>query len=355
MSAPAPVPIAVVGTSSIGRLHAEVAAATPDVALVGLSGLDENGPALAEQLGVPLHPDYRELIDRGIMGVIIATPNRLHLEMGVFFAERGVHVLVEKPIADTLADGKALCAVAARSGVHLLVGHHRRHNALVQEAGRLVAEDLGNLVATNTMAFMKKPDSYFAPGWRRSASAGPLLINLIHDVDLLRAVCGEIDRVQAAATRRLRTFEFPDTAAILLHFRGGAFGTVTISDSAPSPWCWEASVDEGLGRLHKAGQDHAYFAGTRASLSFPSLTMWSYDPADGEPGWRTPLRTKRVGVRRNHPYADQISQFAAVIRGEQAPLVPGEEGLRSLAVVIAAIEATASGGIVDVDDVLGRA
>ncbi len=221
----------------------------------------------------------------------------------------------------------------------------------------MVANDIGRLVATSAMVTMRKPDSYYEPEWRRSAGAGPLLVNLVHEVDLQRAVCGDIDRVQAASAKVGREFDFDDTAAVLLHFRNGALGTIVITESTPSPWSWEASVSEGMG-FHNAGCDHARFVGTEASLGFPSMTTWTYHPADGEPGWNSPLHMTRIDVEANDPYVDQIAHFARVIRGLDTPHVPGVEGLRSLAVVAAVIEAARTGevvNIVDVDELLGCA
>ena len=304
-----PVRLGIVGTGVIGRLHSRLTARLPEVTLVAVAGL-EDASAIARSLGVPVHTDYRELIDRGIEGVIVAVPNQLHLEVGAYFASHGVHVLVEKPIADTVAAGQELCAVAAAHDVHLLVGHHRRYSNLVKTAGEVVANHLGRLVATNAMVTMRKPDSYYEPEWRRSAGAGPLLVNLIHEVDVQRVVCGEIDRVQAVAGRVGRGFDFDDTAGVLLHFRNGALGTIVLSESTPSPWSWEGSVSEGLG-FHNAGRDYASFIGTDASLGFPGMAMWSYDPSDGEPGWMTPLTSRRIDVEPNNPYADQIVHFAA--------------------------------------------
>jgi predicted dehydrogenase len=349
-----PVRLAIVGTGAIGRLHAVRAMAERDVTLIGLSGLDDGAAALADLLGVPLHTDYRRLVDHGVEGVIVAVPNQLHLEVGAFFARHGVHLLVEKPIADTLGAGKELCAAASHDGVHLLVGHHRRYNNLVAAAAAVVANDIGRLVATNSMVTMRKPESYYEPEWRRAAGAGPLLVNLVHEVDLLRAVCGEIVAVQALSAKVGREFEFDDAAAVLLRFRSGALGTIVIADSTPSPWSWEASVSEGLG-FHNAGRDHARFVGTSASLSFPSMTTWSYDAADDAPGWKTPLRATRVDVEPNDPYMDQIAHFARVIRGVETPRVTGADGLRSLAVVVAVIEAACTRKVVDVDEVLGCA
>ena len=349
-----PVRIAAVGTGPIGRMHAKLVAASPNAVLAGISSLDNDAADFAESVAAPLRADYRHLIDGGIDGVVIATPNQLHLEMGTFFAERGVHVLVEKPIADTVGAGKALCGVAKRHGVHVLVGQHRRYNNLVKIAAQLVRSELGTPIATNSVVAMKKPDSYYDVAWRRSASAGPLLVNLIHDVDLLRATFGEIDYVQAVSSKRVRAFDFDDTAAIVLRYASGALGTMILSDSTPSPWCWEATVDEGLAPPNMTGLDHVSFMGATASLSFPSMTLWHYDPADGEPGWRQPLHSRQVPVERNSPYSDQIEHFVEVIRGTQAPAVSGINGLRSLAVVTAIIEAARSGCGVDITELIER-
>lgn len=164
-------------------------------------------------------------------------------------------------------------------------------------------------------------------------------------------MCGEFDRVQAASTKVGRGFAFDDTAAVLLHFENGAVGTLIISESTPSPWSWEASVSDGMGH-HNAGQDHAQFIGTEGSLSFPSLTIWSYDQDLADPGWQLPLSAQRHDVLRNNPYVEQIAHFALVIHGEEEPLVSGEDGLRSLAVVNAVIEAAQTGGLIEIESLL---
>lgn len=346
-----PVRLAIVGTGGIGRLHAEVAAGLGAVQLVGLCGLDDGAPELAKSLSVPLTRDYRDLLDLGPEAVIVATPNQTHLEVGAFFASNGSHILVEKPIAETRAAARALCRATDEAGVHLLVGHHRRHHGLVRAAAGFVRAEIGTLAATNTLVTMRKPDSYYEIEWRRSEAAGPLLVNLIHEIDLLRAVCGEIDRVQAISAKRGRNFVFDDTAAMLFHFRHGALGSLVISESTPSPWSWEASVSDGMG-FHNAGQDHAQFIGTKASLSFPSLTTWRYDATHPDPGWESPLNASRLNVDRNNPYVDQIEHLARVVRGAEAPLVTGVDGLRNLAIVDAVVEAARTGDAVGIDELL---
>ncbi len=367
-----PVRLVIVGTGGIGRLHAELAATIAEVELVGLCSLDDDAGALARSLSVPLVGDYHDVLEMEPEAVIVATPNDTHREIGGFFVGAGIGTLVEKPIAESIQAARELCDIAVAAGVPMLVGHHRRYNNRVQAAREFVSAKIGRLVATNTLVTMRKPDSYYHVEWRRREGAGPLLVNLIHEVDLLRAVCGEIESVQAASAKLGRDFDFDDTAVMLAHFAGGALGTLILSESTPSPWSWEASVSDGMG-FHNAGQDHARFIGTEASLSFPSLTVWQYGADDPDPGWNSPLLASRLTVDQHsaygqrpgpgaaspsrrrtpqNPYVEQLAHLARVVRGLEDPLVPGDEGLRSLAVVDAVILAARTCDIVRVDDLL---
>ena len=342
-----PLRLAIVGTGGIGQLHARLAAEMASVDLVGLSGLDDQANALAQQVGCPLFGDYRRLLEVDPEAVIVATPNETHLEIASFFAQSGVDLLVEKPIAESLVAARQLCTAASDAGVQLLVGHHRRHHSLVKTAKAFVESHLGQLVATNTLVTMRKPDSYYDVEWRRGKAAGPLLVNLIHEVDLLRAVCGEITHVQAVGSKIGRNFEFDDTAAMIFQFDSGAVGTLAISESTPSPWSWEASVSDGMG-FHNAGQDHLKFIGTQASLSFPSLTAWRYETTTADPGWQSPLLASRLDQLHTNPYINQIEHLVELSRGNVEPLVSGEDGLRSLAVVDAVMIAAQSGQTINV-------
>ena len=106
--------------------------------------------------------------------------------------KHGVHMLVEKPITDTVAEANALIEAAEAHGVQLLVGHHRRHNRLVQQARDIVQSGrIGDLVGVTAMFSLLKPEDYFQVKWRSQPGGGPILINLIHDIDNLRFICGE--------------------------------------------------------------------------------------------------------------------------------------------------------------------
>lgn len=346
-----PVRLAVVGMGSIGRVHAEAIIGSDRARLVAASALLATGGELIDDGGaVPVYTDYREVLRHRPEGVIVATPNQDHADIGEFFAGAGIHVLVEKPLAESVESARNLIDACHSAGVSILVGHHRRHNSRVDAAKRRVKLVLGTLVATNTLITMRKPDEYYEVHWRTITGAGPLLVNVIHEIDVLRVLFGEIGEVQASA-RNLRGHEFEDTFAIVLRYRSGALGTIIASDSTPSPWSWELSVPEGMG-FPTYGQDNAMFLGTRGSIAFPSLREWRFEGEPQDPGMRHKLTSQVPKFQHNDPYHDQIDHFADVIRHDVPPLVDGEDALRTLAVVEAIQIAAESGSVVDVGRVL---
>src|SRR4029077_20310972 len=166
---------------------------------------------------------------------IVANPNALHRATALAAIARGIPTIVEKPIADTIPDARAIVEAAARANVPVLTGHHRRHNPIMQAARDFVASGaLGRIVAVSGTWLHRKPDDYFDVTWRREAGGGPILINAIHDIDCLRMVVGEIEIVQAAASNGVRGFPVEDTAAAVLTFANGALGTFIVSDSTAS-------------------------------------------------------------------------------------------------------------------------
>lgn len=135
---------------------------------------------------------------------------------------------------------------AEAAGVPVQVGHHRRHSPLLKAARRVVDDGtLGPLVALTGTAMFYKPDEYFetAP-WRREPGGGAILINMIHEVDDLLSICGDIVAVHAMASNRTRGFPVEDTVAIILQFANGALGTFLLSDTAASALSWEQTSRE---------------------------------------------------------------------------------------------------------------
>ena len=336
-----PVRLLLIGAGVIGRTHIDRIGRDPHLALAGIAEPSAAGTALAEQLGVPWAASHLELLDRTqAQGAIVATPNASHVGMAIDCLERGVAALVEKPVADTVAEALALVQAQQRTGVPVLVGHHRRHNPINSRARSIVQDGrLGRVVTANVMCTVLKPDAYFDAAWRRQPGGGPVLINLIHEIDMLRFLCGEITEVQALSSNAVRGFAVEDTAAAVLRFASGALGTVVLSDAAASPWCWDFCAAEQDQYPRQDVQSH-FIAGTHGSLSLPDLALWNYR---GERSWHAEMTLEKTFVHKADAYSRQLQHFAAVIEGREAPLCSAVDGLRTLQATLAVAEAARSG------------
>jgi predicted dehydrogenase len=341
--------IAVAGAGLIGRRHVELVRESPDCELAAVV---DPAPAAAELAAAAGVAHFRSLADclaaeapHGL-GVVVASPNRLHVPMALECVERGVPVLVEKPIADTVEDGLRLAAAAEAAGVPVLVGHHRRHSPLLETAQRLVANGtLGSVVAVQGSALFYKPDDYFdtAP-WRREPGGGPILINMIHEVDDLRAVCGDVVAVQAMATNRTRGFPVEDTVAIALRFASGALGTFLLSDTAAAALSWEHTSMENPSYPAYPDEDCYVIAGTRGSLSVPTMRLRTYA---GARSWWEPFASTTVEVERADPLARQLAHFRDVVEGTAKPRMTAADAVQTLRVTAAIAEAARTGELVE--------
>lgn len=339
--------IAVAGAGLIGRDHIKRVAESDCASLCAVIDPAPAGAELAALHGAPHFADLAEALrSTKAQGVILATPNTLHVPQGLLAVGLGVPALVEKPFADTLEAGETLVAAAAAAGVPLLVGHHRRHSPLMRRAKETIASGvLGRLVAINGMYWFRKPDAgYFdGPGaWRKAPGGGPILINLIHFIDDMRNLVGDIDSVQAMAANAARGFAVEDTAAVVLRFRNGALGTINLSDSAAAPWSWEMTSAEQKWYPATA-ENYLFVAGTKGSLGLPKQDFWHYE---GEPHWFKPLALTSARLPEEDPLVNQIRNFCEVILGKAEPVASGAEGLATLRATLAVKRAAETGEIV---------
>jgi predicted dehydrogenase len=333
--------LALIGAGVIGRTHIDRICRSSNLRLAAIADPTEAGQALARSLNTPWFADHRSMLDAvKPQGSIVATPNATHVEVATDCLQRGVPVLVEKPVAGSVSEAQRLVDVQIHSKTPVLVGHHRRHNPVNRRARDIIrAGHLGRLVAVSALATFLKPDAYFDVAWRCQAGGGPILINLIHDIDLLRFLLGEIVSVQANSSNAVRGFEVEDTAAAVLRFASGALGTVLVSDVATSPWCWDFCAAEQTQYPRQNVQSH-FISGTHGSLSLPDLALWNYR---GERGWHEEMTREMTPVHQADPYERQLQHFKAVIDGSEAPLCSALDGLRTLQATLAVREAGATG------------
>ena len=346
--------IGVIGAGMIGRKHIEVLlSGHRDYVLAGVADPSAAAHEEAADLGYDCFASIDEMIKAvEPQGVVVAVPNQLHVEAGLACIERGLPMIIEKPVADTVPEAMKLVEAAEAAGVATMTGHHRRHNPIMRKAAELVRDGaVGRVVAATSIWLAHKPKGYHDLAWRREPGGGPLLLNGIHEIDCLRMLCGDVDTVQAADSNAVRGFAVEDTAAAILHFKSGALGTLLLSDTVSSPWAWETTSGENP-VFAKAAQDSILIGGTRGSLAVPSLDLRWHEA--GEESWTQALTQKRIPLVPADPYYEQMRNFAAVIRGDEAPVISGREGVITLATTLAITRSAKSGQRVRVDDLLAE-
>jgi predicted dehydrogenase len=282
---------------------------------------------------------------------IVCTPNNTHAIIAKDLLTAGVHVLVEKPIATTIQDGRDLIKVAQSSGKQLLVGHHRRFNPYIA-ATKKVLEDgiIGRPIAISGLWALFKPPSYFAAPteWRaKSDGGGVIMINLIHEVDILQFLFGPVVKVHAERTTSIRGHEVEEGAAILVRFESGLVGTFVIVDISPSAHNFESSTGENP-TIPQAGKDFYRVFGVDGTLSVGDMVLTRHDPNEPK-SWTSKLQEVQIPIGNETPFDEQILNLVRVVRGKEAPRCTGDDGLSAVVVCECIKQAMRKGGAVDVE------
>ncbi len=324
--------IAVAGAGYIGQAHIQAVRASASLALCAVVDPSPAAAVIAAAAGVPWYTCLEDLLARDRPdGIVLATPNVLHVPHAMACIEAGLPCLLEKPIAPTVAEAQILVDATEKHHAKILIGHHRAHSPIMAKAREVVQSgQLGRLVAITGSATFFKPDVYFADGpWRRERGAGPILLNMIHEVHNLRMLCGDIVAVQAFTSHAVRGFAVEDTVAINLRFASGALGTFMLSDTAASAKSWEQTSQENTAYPSYDDEDCYVVSGVNGSLSIPTMRLKCYASVQDRSWWK-PFEQSVVPMQRQDPIALQMEHFGAVVRGEAAPLVSASDGLENL-------------------------
>ncbi len=334
-----PVKLAVVGLGLMGARHVEIIRSFGGCDLVGICDLNENLRSLADRHNIPFFQDISKMLDCVKPdGAIIAVQSAAHVETFESCALRNVHALIEKPVADTTEAALRIVELADATNTKVLVGHHRRHNPLVEAThGVVTGGEIGELLAVSMMWMLMKPDDYFNIPWRSiRPDGGPVLINLVHELDILRYICGEIEQVFAQGRSNARKLEVEDSVSISLTLHNGAVATIIASDAVAAPWSYEATTAENPLYFNVA-ENCYYFTGTNGGFAFPQMELWKYGSRNRR-GWQHPIEKSIVSVSRADSLTLQLAHFCEVVRGNQPPLVNALDGARSLSAALAVLQ-----------------
>lgn len=374
MIASTPLNIVVIGAGLIGPRHAKHVNRNPNTDLFAIIDPLPAAKDVAEQLQTLYFPSIDAMVQyarsEGVPlpdGAIVCTPNHTHVKISAELAVHGIHLLVEKPLSADVTESKALKMFAEQQNVKILVGHHRRFNPFIVEAKRNLHK-VGDIIAIQGTWTLRKPENYYtiAP-WRTDSKTGGgvLLINLIHDIDLLQYLFGPIEKVYAELLKKQRT-EFPNVdegACLTLKFRSGIAGTFICSDNVVSPFNFEAGTGENPTIPFHEGLEGFYRVfGSKGTLSIPDLTLHHQPGAktDEENSWLHPIVKEALVENRNEtlynqlPFDLQLDHFVEVIRGKKLPFCDADEGMSALLcieAVMKSIETDIPQFVVSVDDI----
>jgi predicted dehydrogenase len=294
------IPAAVVGVGYLGKFHAEKYADSEKSTLVAVADIDEGrAESVARQLGVAAFSDYRELLGQ-VQCVSVAVPTRLHYEVTSDFLKGGVDVLVEKPIASDIQQGRELVDLAAAQGLILQVGHLERFNPAIRRLENVIREP--RFVECHRLA----------PFVERGTDVDVVLDLMIHDIDVIASlVRSTVDRVEAVGVAVLT--DKPDIANARITFSNGCIANVTAS-----------RVSIKRERKIRFFQPDAYL-----SIDYDQrrVQIFHKPPAGG--GWMD-IRAESIEIPETDALADEIDSFLDCVRTRSLPLVSGAEGLRAL-------------------------
>ncbi len=306
-----------------------------------------NGLSVADCIGkdVEIYRDYKDLLnktDGKIDGIIAALPNNLHVEVTEEAAKRNLALLLEKPIACNLTEANKIIKIVNDSKIKFMVGHHRRFSKKVLRVKEAIENDeLGKIIGVNVLWAAKKHDEYFEKNWRITQGiGGPLLINIIHDVDTLRYLIGDIGMVQACLTNKSRLNQVEDSGAIIISFKNGAIATIIFTDNSPSLWYYEACTQE-YEFFYPSNFNCYKFFGEKASLTFPNMDLYYYENISNG-GWQNPIKQEKLVVERFDVIEEEIKHFCEIINGEVKSRVTAEDATESLRVIEAIKESSKS-------------
>ena len=303
--------VGVIGVGVMGSNHARVLAELPGVKLVGVADPDrKRGDQVARTLGCASFRDAEDLMGRGVDAVTIAAPTHLHRDIAIGCAARRIHVMVEKPIASTVEESRAIVAAARRAGVTLMIGHVERFNPAVQSIKRAIKDqDILSIAITRVGPFPP-----------RMSNVGVVIDLAVHDIDLIRWFTdSEIVEIQPQTSSAVAERE--DIA--LLQFRTASGVLAHINTNWLTPF--KART------IHIATRDK-YLIGDLLTLQVTEC--FGFQP-DGSYSMR------HLSVGYAEPLRSELVAFVNAIRSGETPAVTGEEAVASLEIATRCLEARA--------------
>ena len=311
--------IGVIGTGSMGKNHARVCSELEQIELIGIADANsETAKNVASKLDTKPFFDYKELL-KEVDAVIIATPTITHYDIAMDFLDAGKHVLVEKPICNSVEKAQILTKKAEETGLVLAVGHIERHNPAV----KFIKDAMQNKKFGKLITITSKRVSNF-PG--RIKDVGVIFDFGVHDIDVMRYLAGNVESVYARAGKFNENIAHEDHANIMLNFENNICGIVEVN------WLTPTKIRKLFLTCSKNYVEADYMNQT------VTMSSSSFKQIDEMDLYRVPIEynTNQIALEKREPLKNEIEDFINAIKQNKQPLATGEDGLMALKIVEAA-------------------
>jgi predicted dehydrogenase len=312
---------AVIGVGSMGRNHTRVYREIEHVELVAVADANSQTAArVGANFGVAHYTDYTTMLDECKPDLVsLAVPTGLHLEVGTQLITRGIHVLVEKPIARTVEEGEKLIELARKHKVVLAVGHIERFNPAVMELRRRMREGMvGRIYKIHAERLSPYPS--------RIQDAGVVIDLASHDIDLLRYLMNdEIVRLFGETFQSINS-DREDMFNGLIRFRSGAVGVLDVNWITPTKIRrLTVTGARGMFRCDLLSQELFFYENENAPSQWDTLSIL-----------RGVSEGNIIGIRiqRHEPLVAELNDFVTAVRDDRQPTVTGEDGLATLRIAL---------------------
>src|SRR5918992_1274640 len=292
----------------------------------------EKRQVFSKKYGCHAAASYEEILaDSKIEGIVNTTPNSVHRETTVAAAEAGKHVFLDKPIANTIDDARAITTACRKAKVVLALGYQRRresHFRWVKE--EIDAGVFGKLVNAEANISRDRLGKIDLSSWRYTAEGMPGGVMLqigIHYTDVLEYLIGPVKAVSGRFVRLVLPGDNPDVASLVLEHENGALSTLNASYASASEYYL----------MNVYGKEASAYYDLHQGL------RWLKRGSD---------KSESVPVKKNDPIVEELEEFARAVRGEGKPEMDGEKSTASLAVLLAGIKSAKEGRRVEVKEVL---
>jgi UDP-N-acetyl-2-amino-2-deoxyglucuronate dehydrogenase len=335
-----PIRTALVGCGKVGQLHAAALHNLPESHFVGVCDTSlERAQTFAARYNTTAYPDLASLLkDSGAQAILVCTPHPLHAAAVIPAAESGVHALVEKPLAASLADCDAMLHAARKAGTMLgVISQRRLYEPVLRMKAAIDAGKIGRpVLGVFIMYSWRDPSYYTSDPWRGrwDTEGGGVLVNQSpHQLDLLQWFMGEVEEVSGAwANLNHPTVEVEDTAVATLRFKNGGLGSIITSLSQRPGIYTKVHIHGSNGASVGVETDRGatFIAGVSGVVEPPLNDLWTISGEEHLLStFQTEDRARFAGVDATlHYHALQIKDFLRAIREGRPPLVSGEEGRR---------------------------